>query len=128
MLPKYNSQCYHPAWGSLACDYLAVMSSSVSSECAFLQGGITISKRCNCLKGNIVETLQCIKSKIHHALLFQHPVPSSRMEAEKHDEESEDVLEGDSGNPDMLDIDGYSWDELLIEDDDNDMIEWSDSE
>jgi hypothetical protein len=50
------------------------------------------------------------------------------MEAEEHDEESEDILGVDSGNPDMSDIDGYSWDELLIEDDDNDTIEWSDSE
>jgi hypothetical protein len=107
---------------------LAVMSSSVSSEHAFSQGGITILKCHNHLKGNIMKALQCIKSGIHHALLFQHPAPSLRMEAEEHDKESEDVLGGNSGNPDVSDIDGYSWDGLLIEDDNNDTIEWSDSE
>ena len=41
---QLNAQRYHPAWSSLARDYLAIMSSSVSSERAFSQGGITISK------------------------------------------------------------------------------------
>ena len=39
-----NSSRYHPAWASLARDYLSIMSSSVSSERAFSQGGITINK------------------------------------------------------------------------------------
>ena len=29
---QLNAQCYHPAWSSLARDYLVIMSSSVSSE------------------------------------------------------------------------------------------------
>ncbi|KAI9508592.1 hypothetical protein F5148DRAFT_979598, partial [Russula earlei] len=57
----------------LTWDYLEIMSSSVSSKCAFLQGGITISKHCSCLKGNIVEALQCMKCVIQHDLLFQEP-------------------------------------------------------
>ena len=69
-------------------DCLAVMSSSVSSKHAFSQGGITISKHCNQLKGDIVEALQCIKFGMQHDLL---PMPLSRLEAE-HDEELEVVL------------------------------------
>ena len=51
----------YPTWASLARDYLAVMASSVSSECAFSSAGITVSKRRNQLKGDIVEALQCMK-------------------------------------------------------------------
>src|ERR1700722_17353835 len=60
------------------------MASSVSSERAFSQGGITISKRRNWLKGDIVEALQCIKCAIRHDLLFRKPGPSSV--GEEHDE------------------------------------------
>jgi hypothetical protein len=123
-LSQYNSQRYHSAWSSLARDYLAVMSSSVSSERAFSQGGITISKRRNRLKGDIVEALQCIKCGIRHELLFREAAPSSRLEAEEHDEELEDVAEGDVpvGNPDESDVEELSWDGLLIEDEDEEMM------
>ncbi|KIK31598.1 hypothetical protein CY34DRAFT_39380, partial [Suillus luteus UH-Slu-Lm8-n1] len=50
----------YPTWASLARDYLSIMTSSVSSERAFSQGGITISKRWNRLKGDIVEALQSL--------------------------------------------------------------------
>ncbi|KAJ7730112.1 ribonuclease H-like domain-containing protein, partial [Mycena maculata] len=67
---------YHryPVWGSLARDYLAIMASSVSSERAFSSAGITISKRRNHLKGDIVEALQCLKCLIRKDLLFREPV------------------------------------------------------
>ena len=52
----------YPTWGSIAGNYLAVMASSVASECAFSSAGITISKRCNRLDGDIVEATQCLKS------------------------------------------------------------------
>jgi hypothetical protein len=48
----------------LAHNYLAVMASSVSSEQAFSSAGITISKHRNCLKGDIVEALQCLECMI----------------------------------------------------------------
>ncbi|PCH40503.1 hypothetical protein WOLCODRAFT_57295, partial [Wolfiporia cocos MD-104 SS10] len=51
----------YPIWASLARDYLAVMASSVSSERAFSSAGITISKRRNHLKADIVEALQLLK-------------------------------------------------------------------
>lgn len=97
------------------------MSSSVSSERAFSQGGITISKRRSCLKGDIVEALQCIKCAIRHDLLFREPAPSSTIELEEdHDEELADVAGGDSESRDAeLDVEGVSWDELLIEDEDD---------
>ncbi|KAJ3495089.1 hypothetical protein NMY22_g19981 [Coprinellus aureogranulatus] len=46
-----------PTWASLARDYLAIMALSVSSERAFSAAGITISKRRNALKADIVEAL-----------------------------------------------------------------------
>ncbi|KIK64715.1 hypothetical protein GYMLUDRAFT_123914, partial [Collybiopsis luxurians FD-317 M1] len=50
-----------PTWTAIACDYLAIMASSVSSKRAVSGGGITISKCHNHLKGNIVEALQVVK-------------------------------------------------------------------
>ncbi|PPQ82781.1 hypothetical protein CVT25_009276 [Psilocybe cyanescens] len=44
--PLLNAHCY-PTWTSLARDYLAIMTSSVSSERAFSAAGITISKHRN---------------------------------------------------------------------------------
>ena len=98
------------------------MSSSVSSERAFSQGGITISKSCNHLKGDIVEALQCIKFAIRHDLLFRGPAPSSILEAkESEDQELENASTGrDSREPgdEELDIEEFSWDGLVIEDED----------
>ena len=100
------------------------MLSSVSSERAFSQGGITISKRRNCLKGDIVEALQCIKCAIRHDLVFREPAPSSTLELEEHDEG--DVAREDSGNAEEeSDVEGFSWNDLLIEDEDDDTIYWS---
>ena len=92
------------------------MSSSVSSEWAFSQGRITISKRHNRLKGDIVEALQCIKCAIWHDLLFKECAPSSISEVE---EEPEDV----EASGDLKDVDGSdveTWEGLLIEDEDED--------
>src|ERR1700720_4571557 len=47
------------------------LQSSVSSEWAFSSAGITISKRRNRLKGNIVEALQCLKCMIRKNLIFR---------------------------------------------------------
>ncbi|KDQ13267.1 hypothetical protein BOTBODRAFT_111547, partial [Botryobasidium botryosum FD-172 SS1] len=51
----------YPAWVSLACDYLAIMCSSVSSERAFSSANLTITKLRNRLKGDITEALQGAK-------------------------------------------------------------------
>jgi hypothetical protein len=90
--------------------------SLVSSEHAFSQGGITISKRQSCLKGDIIEALQCIKCVIYHDLLFCKMGPSS-VEEEKYDD-VDDVETGDFGESKDNDNDEQGWAELFLEDDD----------
>lgn len=85
-------------WASLARDYLAIMSSSVSSERAFSAAGITISKRRNRLKGDIVEALQFLKHSIRTDLLFREPAPCSILELDY----SEDAVD-DDGNSEWVD-------------------------
>jgi hypothetical protein len=95
------------------------MSSSVLSERAFSQGGITISKQCSCLKGDIVEALQCIKCTIQHDLLFHAPAPSLILEAEEgSDAERENA--GVEGEPGVEADDGEMfWDGQLSDGEDN---------
>ena len=47
------------------------MASSVSSERAFSAAGITISKRRNRLKADVVEALQCLKCMYNNNLIFR---------------------------------------------------------
>ncbi len=58
---KLNAARFGEVWASLAGDYLAIMASLVSSERAFSSAGITITKRRNRLKGDVVEALQFLK-------------------------------------------------------------------
>lgn len=90
------------------------MSASVSSERAFLSGGITISKRWNRLKGDIVEALQCFKCSLRHDLLFRETGPSSL--AEDNESEAEDEDEEKSGGNSK---DEEGWDTLILEDEDD---------
>lgn len=71
---KHNYTCF-TTWESLAWDYLhvAIMASSVSSERAFSAAGITVSKCCDRLKGDVVEALQFLKCSLWHELMFQVP-------------------------------------------------------
>jgi hypothetical protein len=117
VVPKVNAH-RHPVWSLLVLDYLSVMASSVSSERAFSQGGITISKHRNQLKGDIVEALQCIKCAIRHDLLFRQPAPSSILEVQL--EKGDDGDEDDEG---VSDMDEEGWNELVIEEEDNEMVE-----
>lgn len=114
LLLKINAQRY-PVWASLARDYLAIMSSSVSSERAFSQGGITITKRRNRLKADIVEALQCLKCALRHDLLFREPAPSSLVELEHLDDDDEEVEVEETGD------DEEGWDILLLGDDAEDV-------
>jgi len=98
------------------------MASSVSSERAFSQGGITITKWRNHLKGDIVEALQCVKCCIRHDLLFREPLPSSALETEL-DSESGD---GDLEEPEV--IEDEAWDTMLLNDDDDDEMADDESE
>lgn len=98
-LPRY------PVWALLACNFLSIMASLVSSERAFSSAGITISKRRNRLKANVVETLQCLKCMLKRGLLFCED-PSIMTEVDKNLDKHE------KGDGDL----GYSWD-TLVEDD-----------
>lgn len=98
------------------------MASSVSSERAFSQGGITISKCRNRLKGDLIEALQCVKCALCHDILFREPGPSSSTE-----EALEDLdIESDTNDSEKLsDAEDEGWDALL--EGDEDLIE-SDSD
>jgi hypothetical protein len=96
----------YPVWASLARDFLSIMASSVSSERVFSSAGITISKRRNRLKADIVEALQCLKCIIKRDLLFRDtddPSVATEVMGER-----------------QLDVqDGLGWDALVddLEDD-----------
>jgi len=92
------------------------MASSVSSERAFSQGGLTITKSHNWLKGDIVQALQCIKCAIHHDLLFRESAPSSLVEANL----GNDGNWGDSSDRETSEA---GWDARLIDDKGNNDIE-----
>jgi hypothetical protein len=85
------------------------MASSVSSERAFSSAGITISKRRNRLKDDIVEALQVMKCMIRRDLLFR--VPEALVD-------DEDDLEVESEAEDSAEKD-RSWDIFVDDDPDN---------
>jgi hypothetical protein len=70
------------------------MASSVSSERAFSSAGITISKRRNRLKGDIVEALECIKCLLHRDLIFRPTITLDQVEKELEDAEVDEELAG----------------------------------
>ena len=81
-------------------------------------------------KGDILEALQSIKCAIRHDLLFQEPALLSILELEEHDEKLTGMAGGDSRNgsrdpEEESDVEGFSWDELLIEDEDQETMDWS---
>ena len=95
-----------PMWASLACDYLTVMASSVSSEHAFLAARITISKCHGSLKADIIEVLQCLKSLINSNLIFH------KLDVTRDWEFENEVLEEDH-DPEWLNVAGESDDKLI---------------
>ena len=110
-----SSQCI-PVWASLARDHLPILASSVSSERAFSAAGITISKRRNRLRGDVVEALQFLKCALHSDLLFREPAPSSVLETEL------EAVDDDS-DLDWEDIEELKqWDTFIdVDNSDNDM-------
>jgi hypothetical protein len=103
------------------------MSSSVSSEHAFSQGGITISKHRSCLKGDIVEALQCVKCAIRQEFLFRELAPSSILEVDEMDKQGLENMGagGDRELEEDSDVEDFSWDGLLIEDEDEEPMYYS---
>ena len=93
------------------------MASSVSSERAFSAAGITISKRRNRLRYDIVEALQFLKCAIRKDLIHREPSPSLALELDLDD------MEEDDGSLDWEDIPERThetWDSLWLDDDDDD--------
>lgn len=85
------------------------MGSSVSSERAFSSAGITISKRRNRLKGDIVEALQFMKSMYQKDLLLPEKAPTSLLEIQLELEEEENAVE-------KVQVEAAkSWDSILLD-------------
>jgi hAT family C-terminal dimerisation region len=96
--------------GTCMQDYLAIMASSVSSEHVFSSAGLTLSKCCNHLKGDIVKALQCLKCMYHNDIIFQEVIVATEEEEELEDVDSELAV-------DISVIDeGFTWDQLLVDD------------
>lgn len=91
------------------------MASSVSSERAFSSAGITISKRRNRLKGDIVEALQCLKCLYHNELIFREVVMAGE---EKKDMEKEELLDL-AMDVDVETHEEFSWDSILNDNNNN---------
>jgi hypothetical protein len=96
------------------------MATSVLSEWAFSQGGITISKHRNRLKGDIVEALQCVKCSLHSDLLFREPGPSSLAEDEPDESDMEAAETGSVVDADE-EVDEEGWDCMFLDEDDDDL-------
>jgi hypothetical protein len=100
------------------------MASSVSSERAFSAAGITLSKRRNRLKGDIVEALECLKCLLHRDLIFREVVTAADLEKEL---ESVDTDDGETASPAEIvaETNEFSWDQVLddVEDEGDDEIE-----
>ena len=88
------------------------MASSVSSERAFSAAGITLSKRRNRLKGDIVEALECLKCLLHRDLIFREVVTAADLEKEL---ESVDTDDGETRSPAEIiaETNDFSWDWVL---------------
>jgi hypothetical protein len=93
----------------VARDFLSIMASSVSSERAFSSAGITISKRRNRLKGDIVEALQVLKCLYRKELIFREVVTVAEEEDDMDWEELEEI------------VDNFSWDEMVLDIGDDDI-------
>lgn len=94
------------------------MASSVSSERAFSSAGITISKRRNRLKKDIVEALQCLKCMYHNDLIFREVTTAS--EEVKYMEQDPLLYTTDVQVDTNITEDG--WDDMVIEEDSDSWI------
>jgi hypothetical protein len=105
---------------------LPIMASSVSSERAFSSAGITISKRRNRLKPDVVEALQVLKCSYHHDLLFREEA-STQIEVEDlenyggEDSAEEMIAERPEGGWDGM-VEDMADDEGFVDDDENNVF------
>jgi hypothetical protein len=87
-----NGFMFDPTWTSLARDYLPVPASSVSCERVFSSAGLTITKRRNRLKADVVEAIQCLKfaykkkawfKEVHASLNYEEELEAAELREEK---------------------------------------------
>jgi hypothetical protein len=88
------------------------MASSVSSERAFSSAGITISKRRNRLKKDIVEALQCLKCMFHNDLIFRK-VEMIVDEEKEMDKDFELTMDNEEVKSDL--DEQFSWDQIITD-------------
>ena len=98
------------------------MASSVSSERAFSSAGITVTKRRNRLKGDVVEALQFLKCWYRQDLLFREPLPSSGVELSMIESEAGDMIDAREDKNNQSEM-PRSWDELIIDGDNEDDLD-----
>ncbi len=98
------------------------MATSVSSERAFSQGGLTITNRRSRLKADIVEALQFLKCLVRQDLIYADPAPSSIVEegfqGTDGDEDSEPKTNDESDGSEGP----RPWD-IILDDSDNTLYE-----
>jgi hypothetical protein len=87
------------------------MASSVSSERAFSSAGITISKRCNCLDGDIVEALQCLKSLLNQDVSLNVFPTVADEESLLDSADLQHVNQEGPASEIVEDAEGWTWDE-----------------
>lgn len=90
------------------------MASSVSSEQAFSSAGITISKRRNHLKKDIVEALQCLKCMYHNDLICAVETVSVADEEKAMEMDLDIIMDNEAANNLK---EGFSWDQLVVDED-----------
>jgi hypothetical protein len=89
------------------------MASSVSSERAFSSAGITISKRRNRLRKDIIEALQCLKCMYHNDLIFRDVITASE---EVKDMEQDPLLDMPVDNDTDIMEEDIGWVDMVIDD------------
>ena len=100
---------HYPTWQTLACDYLSVMASSVSSERVFSSAGITICKQHNHLDADIIESLQCLKTFIQQDLMAHDVVSIAEEEQELNNMDGQPVNQDTSAIDVVNTGDDLSW-------------------
>ena len=96
------------------------MASSVSSECAFSAAGITISKRQNWLKGDIVKALECLKCMFYSDIIFHNVPTSEEVEVEL---DSMEIFDKDKDFVEAVEeAERFSWDQLLADGDEDEGV------
>ena len=98
------------------------MVSSVASECAFSSAGITISKHCNRLDGDIIEVTQCLKSLNTQDLMLR-VFPNVTDEQMLQDDADQQLANQESSAVDVvINAEEWTW-EAVVEDAGNDDID-----